>query len=170
MHWCFVCEGVAKPGCQEAHHHTIDMSEDAKDLQKKIRNSHRNLLAAVDQRRQLNTHLEVALAALDAQTNGIREQIEQNRREIEGLETELNSGKHRVSKVRKRIESRLDATVRALSEAEQLNEDGRSRSEVIKWIQSNPGISWRQVAYLLKRQTNLSRDTYRMQLILLLDS
>lgn len=155
MHWCFTCEVTAKPSCQEVGHHTADMSEEAKELQEKKKLSERNLKTAIEYRHQIDSRLKTTLTSLEAQVKDIRDQIKQNSHDLEGLEGVLNEG-IQMSGVRQKIQARLEASEKARDLASKLDENWRCRSEALLWVQSNPGISWRQIAHLLNHQTQLS--------------
>lgn len=151
MHWCFTCEGKAKPTCKASQHNIVDMSEEAKELQKKKKSSEYNWKAAVQHRQSLEQHLQAALASLDAQKKLVLDQINLNQNDLIELETELSGGE-RNSGGPQKIQSRLEASKKALALASQLEDEWRCRSEAIRWIHSNPGFSWRQIAHLLNNQ------------------
>lgn len=65
MHWCFGCESVAKPDCQENQHFVLDMSHEAKRLHEKMKQSKVNIIATMEKRRQLKNYLEIALVLLN---------------------------------------------------------------------------------------------------------
>ncbi len=122
MHWCFGCESVAKPDCQENKHFVLDMGNEAKGLHGKIKQSKVNIIATMEKRRQLKNYLEIALVLLNGfWSDKVQEQNAENSEELcrlqRLLERETNFGD------RQKIEMHFEKTKNDLETSSALTDD-----------------------------------------------
>lgn len=131
MLWCFTCDSVAKPGCQDNKHPVWDMSRDAKEIHSKILLAKANLVEAVVKRRQLKDILETSLTQFKTHAGEIRKQIADNSQELQrlqdmvGKEPDFNGN-------RQIVEMRLQETINLLAESVTFAEKWQSRLETLR--------------------------------------